>query len=120
MRFLVDQDVYRDTIRFLRELGHDLVLAADLGMSRAPDEQLLQIAVDQDRIFVTRDKDFGNLVFVHQWRASVICLRIRANDRDKVHRELARALLLHTEDSLRNTFMTVTAQGHRVRRLPSA
>jgi hypothetical protein len=74
MRFLVDQDVYRDTIRFLRELGHDLVLAADLGMSRAPDERLLETALEQERIL---------------------------------------------EDSLRATFMTVTAHGHRIRRLPS-
>lgn len=50
MRFLVDQDVYRDTIRFLHQLGHDLVLAADLGMSRAPDEQILTTAHAQNRI----------------------------------------------------------------------
>ena len=119
MRFLVDQDVYRDTIRFLRELGHDLVLAADLGMSRAPDERLLETALEQERILITRDKDFGNLVFVQRRRAGVICLRIRAIDRDSVHEELMRALSLYTEDSLRATFMTVTAQGHRIRRLPS-
>ncbi len=60
MRFLVDEDVYRDTICFLRELGHDLVLAADLGMSRAPDERLLETALEQERILITRDKDFGH------------------------------------------------------------
>ena len=119
MRFLVDQDVYRDTIRFLRQLGHDLVLAADLGMSRSPDEHLLETALEQKRILITRDKDFGNLVFVQRRRVGVICLRIRASDRDRVHEELVRALSLYTEDALRASFMTVTAHGHRLRKLPS-
>ena len=119
MRFLVDQDVYRDTIHFLRQLGHDLVLAADLGMSRSPDEQILTAAHAQNRILLTRDKDFGNLVFVYQQRAGVICLRIRVGDSDEVHQELMRALSLYTEDKLLRVFMTVTARGHRIRQLPS-
>jgi hypothetical protein len=31
MRFLIDQDVYAVTIRFLSGLGHDVVTAAPLG-----------------------------------------------------------------------------------------
>ena len=41
MRFLLDQDVYALTARFLRELGHDIVTAAELGLSRAADTVLL-------------------------------------------------------------------------------
>ena len=33
MRFLLDQDVYALTARFLRDLAHDLVTAAELGLS---------------------------------------------------------------------------------------
>jgi predicted nuclease of predicted toxin-antitoxin system len=57
MRFLLDQDVYALTIRFLRELGHDAVVAAEIGCSQAEDATLLGIAREQDRIFVTRDRD---------------------------------------------------------------
>ena len=32
MGFLLDQDVYALTARFLRELGHDIVTAAELGL----------------------------------------------------------------------------------------
>ena len=41
MKFLLDQDVYALTVRFLSSLGHDVLLAADLGLSRAEDKVLL-------------------------------------------------------------------------------
>lgn len=33
MRFLLDQDVYAVTIRFLKDLGHDVVPVAQIGCS---------------------------------------------------------------------------------------
>jgi len=76
VRFLLDQDVYALTARFLRELGHDLVTAAELGLARAADTVLLARAVQESRIFVTRDKDFGGLVFVERLGKGVVYLRI--------------------------------------------
>ena len=34
MKFLLDQDVYASTARFLMELGHNVVPAAEIGLSR--------------------------------------------------------------------------------------
>ena len=64
MKFLLDQDVYASTARVLSELGHDVVPVARIGLSRADDSDLLKAAREQDRIFVSRDRDFGGLVFV--------------------------------------------------------
>jgi hypothetical protein len=36
MKFLIDQDVYFATIRFLEASGHDVVTASDINCSRAP------------------------------------------------------------------------------------
>jgi predicted nuclease of predicted toxin-antitoxin system len=47
MRFLLDQDVYAVTARFLSGLGHDVVPAARLGLSQAGDEELLKVAQEQ-------------------------------------------------------------------------
>jgi len=52
MKFLLDQDVYAVTLRFLRGLGHDVVPVAQIGCSQADDSDLLGIAQAQDRIFV--------------------------------------------------------------------
>jgi hypothetical protein len=38
MKFLLDQDVYASTARFLLKRDHDVVRAADMGLSRATEE----------------------------------------------------------------------------------
>lgn len=63
MRFLLDHDVYGSTARFLTDLGHEIVQVAHIGL--AQDEDLLKVAQAQGRLFVTRDRDFGGLVFVN-------------------------------------------------------
>ena len=62
MRFLVDQDVYAATARHLKELGHDVVRVSEIGLSRATDEELVEVASAQGRLFITRDRDFGRIV----------------------------------------------------------
>jgi len=47
MKFLLDQDVYAVTARFLTSLGHDIVLVSEIGMSEAEDEDLLKLAQEQ-------------------------------------------------------------------------
>ena len=59
MKFLLDQDVYALTERFLRALGPDVITASEIERSRATDAESLRIAQEQTRLFVTRDRDFG-------------------------------------------------------------
>lgn len=42
MNFLTDQDVYEATIEFLIKLGHDIVTAKSLGLSRSSDRDILK------------------------------------------------------------------------------
>ena len=53
MKFLLDQDIYALTVRFLRDLGHEVVTAAELGLSRSVDADLLARAGQESRILVT-------------------------------------------------------------------
>ena len=41
-------------------MGHDVVTVADLNCSQDSDIDLLNLAQKQNRILITRDKDFGN------------------------------------------------------------
>lgn len=117
MRFIADQDVYAVTINFLRDLGHDVVPAAALGMAGAKDAELLRAAHDQGRIFVTRDRDFGALVFVQAWGPGVIYLRILPSTQQAVHTELARALMLYSEEQFKSSFIVIEPGRHRIRKV---
>jgi predicted nuclease of predicted toxin-antitoxin system len=117
MRFLLDQDVYLPTIRFLTDLGHDVLLVEQIGHSRAPDSELLRIAQEQDRIFVTRDRDFGGLVFLTGSGAGVIYLRVSPSTMQAVHEQLATVLASYSEDELKTAFVVVEPGRYRFRRL---
>jgi predicted nuclease of predicted toxin-antitoxin system len=55
MRFLLDQDVYAITAKFLTEIGHDVRLVADFGLSQAPDEEILSTAQEQKRKIIAEN-----------------------------------------------------------------
>ena len=119
MKLLADHDIYSVTVLFLRALGHDVVTAAELGMWRAADSSLLQTAQTEGRIFVTRDRDFGGLVFVHALGTGVLYLRLLPSTLLAVHTELARVLEMYDEEELRHTFIVIEPGRHRLRKPPS-
>ena len=118
MRFLVDQDVYMMTVQYLRELRHDVITAKELGMQEEADTELIKQAKELSRILITRDKDFGMLVFVkEELSTGVILLRINPVTVNAVHRELNRLINEHTEEELTHLFCVVEPHRHRIRHL---
>ena len=66
MKFLLDVCVSSRSLEtFLAGRGHD-VLSAVAVDPRASDERLLGLALQDERVLVTEDKDFGELVFVRR------------------------------------------------------
>ena len=118
MRFLLDQDIYLGTLRFFEGVGHDVVPVSQLGFSQAQDETLLRLAQEQGRIFVTRDRDFGNLVFAKAIETGVLYLRMTPVTQNKVLVELERVLNTYSEQDLLKSFVVIEADGHRMRKLP--
>ena len=118
MRLLCDQDVYAATVQFLRDLGHDVVTAADANMARAVDIRLLEAAQKDGRVFVTRDRDFGALTFVQHSGGGTIYLRMMPSTVSAVHSELERVFALYSEEELLRSFLVVEPARHRIRRPP--
>jgi hypothetical protein len=59
VRFLLDQDVYALTAAYLRFLGHDVLTAAQLGLSRSPDDQLIEMVAIGSAGCPTERDDLG-------------------------------------------------------------
>ncbi len=114
MRFLFDQSTDRRLAPYLRNLGHDVTIVAVDYPPSLPDEQVLAIAHQEQRILVTEDRDFGELVFLPQRpHLGVIYLRLPPSEVavkfDRLHEVLAN----HT-DSL-DQFIVLTPSSVRVR-----
>jgi len=117
VKLLLDQDVYALTERFLREQGYDVITASELGLSRAADIDLLKTAGEQGRVFVTRDRNYGNLVFVHSAGSGVIYLWILPSTIDDVHAELKKVLETYSEAELATSFVVVEKNRHCIRKI---
>ncbi len=116
MRFLADQDVYQITIDFLISLGFEVVRAKDVGLSQSQDEELLSHAFKEDFILITRDKDFGALVFLKQMEThGVMLLRCDPLTIDDAHKEFEKFLRTHKDMSLKNCFVVIEPNRHRIR-----
>jgi predicted nuclease of predicted toxin-antitoxin system len=117
VRLLIDQDVYAVTTDLLRSCGHDIITARELGLSQAADTELLSTAHQDNRIFITRDRDFGYLVFLKSSALGVIYLRINPTTLQSTHTELMRVLNIHDEATLKSSFVVVEPARHRIRKL---
>ncbi len=116
MQFLVDQDVYKITIDFLAKLGHNVVPAKNIGMHRALDRELLKKAKDTGRLLITRDKDYGALVFIErELSGGVILLRSKPATINEAHEILRRVLQKHSEKKLQQSFCVVEPHRYRIR-----
>ena len=64
MRFLADESCDFSVVRALRNAGHEVTAVAEIS-PRAEDTEVLRLAFREEKILLTEDKDFGQLVFAH-------------------------------------------------------
>ena len=58
MNFLADESCAGPVIAALREAGHDVVAIAEVAKG-VTDEQVLERALNEKRVLITEDRDFG-------------------------------------------------------------
>ena len=64
LKLYLDQMLRLDVAQALRDEGHEVVRASEAGQDRADDQQILQKAIDENRILVTLDEHFGDWVIL--------------------------------------------------------
>ena len=106
MRFLADESCDFRVVRALRNAGHDVAAVIDVA-SGAEDSSVIESAVRQQRIFVTEDRDFGQLVYAAGRPAcGVILLRFPSSARAGLPEAVVNLVADHGE-KLRERFVVV-------------
>lgn len=59
MRILADHDVWAVTLKALRNVGHDVLTASDVGLALAVGTKLPERAHQDSRVIVVQDLCFG-------------------------------------------------------------
>ncbi|MBI2504765.1 MAG: DUF5615 family PIN-like protein [Candidatus Latescibacteria bacterium] len=118
MRFLADMGVSRSVVEWLRSEGHDAVHLREEGLQKLPDPGIFQKGGMEDRVIITFDLGFGEIVASSRQTVSVIVYRLRnARARHQVDR-LRAVLGVVTKDLERGAVVVIEETRHRVRRLP--
>lgn len=116
MKFFADENVARAIVRWLRGSGHDVLYAAETGPGE-PDSTWLARAEAEERLILTADKDFGEMVF-RECRTThgVVLMRI---EHLTISERLARlqAVWAVVEGNQTGAFVVITDRKVRVRKL---
>jgi predicted nuclease of predicted toxin-antitoxin system len=84
VRFVADESCDFAVVRALRAASHDVIAIVE-SSSRSEDDEVLRLARDSERILLTEDKDFGELVYARALaNCGVILFRFPARARDKI------------------------------------
>src|SRR4051794_35108471 len=95
MTFVADESCAATVIRSLREAGHDVIAIAEIARG-ATDDSVLERALQEKRVLITEDHDFGELVFA-QGRSSAGVMLLRFHHRS---RRMKAAAVLETVEKL--------------------
>jgi len=89
MKVLVDENVPRVTVNYLRGLGHDVKDVRGTTDQGLPDPDLWKVAMTEGRLLITTDKGFTEYrTAAHQ---GILIVRLRQPNRLKIHRSVMRA-----------------------------
>jgi predicted nuclease of predicted toxin-antitoxin system len=119
MRFLADMGVSKQVVEWLRTNGHDAIHLRDEGLQRLPNGEIFQKAGHEQRIVLTFDLDFGEILAGSGGQiVSVILFRLRNTRTGFVIRRLGDVLSTSSAELAQGAIIIVEDGRHRVRTLP--
>ena len=113
--FLSDENIPLYSVKYLQSQGIDIVGILDLASGGLQDERVLELAFNEDRILITFDKDFGELVFRHNRPSKgVVLLRFSPQSAAKIAKSISDLISLDID--LRKHFTVMEKE--RIRTIP--
>lgn len=106
-------------VEWLRKRGDDVVHLREQGLQRLPNGDIFEKATAEDRVVLTFDLDFGEIVAsACGARTSIVVFRLRNTRTEHVITRLARVLLESRGALDQGAVVIVEDSRHRVRLLP--
>lgn len=118
-RFLADMGVSWRVVEWLRTQGYDAKHIRDESLERLEDADIFSKALDEDRVVLTFDLDFGEIAALTEGRISnIVVFRVR-NTRTAFVIERLSAVLAESSKALsEGSIIAIEDSRHRIRRLP--
>jgi len=119
MNLLLDQGLPRSMVRHLAGMGIAAEHVGDLGLARAADAHILDVARERQAAVVTLDADFHAILATSRATSpSVLRIRIQGFSGEQMAALLAQVLAVAGAEIETGAVVSVTARRIRVRLLP--
>jgi predicted nuclease of predicted toxin-antitoxin system len=113
MRFLVDECAGPAVADWLQSQGHDVFSVYDSARG-LDDESVIEMALAENRVLITNDKDFGEKVYRdHRLHHGVVLMRLN-DERSKSKIKVLKRLIENHADRLPERFVVVTEKKIRI------
>lgn len=116
LRFLVDVGVGKGIEKYLMEEGYDTKAVRDIDPCME-DEEIIRIAVAENRMVVTMDKDFGELVYHSSMKhCGVLLLRLEdASGQEKL--QVVKYIIKNYSSQIKNSFCVFQNNRLRIKKI---
>lgn len=118
-KVLLDQGLPLSSVQFLRQQNWDVVHVTEVGMSRATDRQIIDYALQTDRVCITLDADFHAILAINAMaKPSIVRIRQEGLKGSDVAALLMQVWLQAGAHLDAGSLITVTGDAIRIRKLP--
>lgn len=118
MKFLIDECLRTVVATGLAAAGHDAVHAANVNLLDATDEEVMAFAVEEARVVVSADTDFGELLALGGASMPSLILLRRRHDPDDQIQAILGVLPDVSAELDAGAVVVIVRDRLRVRRLP--
>ena len=111
LKLYLDQMLRLDVAQALRDEGHDVMRASEVGQARADDYEILQKAISEDRILITLDEHFGDWVILPlSEHPGVIRLKVNPATSKNAINLIIPFLRLYSSEHFRNRLVILSSK----------
>jgi len=111
MKFLTDENIAVSVMRDIRNEGFDVKDIKEERLHSSSDRKIMQIAFEEDRIIITHDKNFSNVIYNENARhKGIIFIRCKNQSPQNVSNILIGALKSGVKDKFAGSLAIISEE----------
>jgi predicted nuclease of predicted toxin-antitoxin system len=117
LKFLLDADMPRSSAEVIRSIGFDVEDVRDIGLRYAKDKEIIEYALKNKRVIITRDTDFGEVLRYPNHPGAIIFRLPYTFTANEINKRLEEFFKSVKEEELKETITIVELSRYRRRSL---